>query len=345
MALFGTALIISAEAPPHGAPLAGTGSHGAISALVDTGSGPQRRTASVRFSDTHWLVPGMQVPVLVDPGRPDTFEVRWEQIPPMADRVAAGDPALADPVAASARVAAALGVDPASLRGTDPARLRESLAGAAALPPPPGWLRAVVVVVSARGRYFASDPNSTANAGVTYHRAGEAVLAVYLPGRPPYPVLVPDFKVPKDRTTLVIGGYPALVSAADGRRVDIQWAETQTTGEMINDRIAASTQRANEQLAEMAGRWQAAAAQATAGAPGGPWAADASGAPAPGMGAATGAPGLAPGAPSLPPQMREALLASLRNSLRYVRNPAQRQMILDQYRLMGLHITPEELGI
>ncbi len=328
----GTALIISAEAPPHGAPLAGEGSHGVMGALVDTGTGPRRLRASFRFSDRHWLVTGMQVPVLVDPGRPDTFEVVWDQIPPMSDLAAAGDPALADPVAAVARVAAALGVDPASLRGTDPDRLRESLARAASLPVPPGWLRAVAVIASLRGRYHASSQDSASRDGITYHRSGEAVLSVYVPGRAPYPVFVRDFKVPKDRTRLVLGGFPALVSAADGRQVEIQWDEAQTFDEMINDRIDASAQQGDKQRAELFAQWQAATGQATAGMPGMPAAADATAA----------APGAAP---ALPPQMREMLVANLRNSLRYVQNPAQRQMILDQYRLMGLTITPEELGL
>jgi hypothetical protein len=52
---------------------------------------------------------------------------------------------------------------------------------------------------------------------------------------------------------------------------------------------------------------------------------------------------LAPAA-GLPPQARQIMIENLRCSLQYVTSPRQRQMMLDQYRAMGIDLTPEELG-
>jgi hypothetical protein len=47
----------------------------------------------------------------------------------------------------------------------------------------------------------------------------------------------------------------------------------------------------------------------------------------------------------MPPAARQMLIDNLKRSLAYVTDPAQRQLMLDQYRTMGLDITPEELGL
>jgi hypothetical protein len=39
------------------------------------------------------------------------------------------------------------------------------------------------------------------------------------------------------------------------------------------------------------------------------------------------------------------MVENLKRSLLYVPNPAQRQRVLDQYRAMGVVVTPEELGL
>ena len=105
-----TALVVEADAPPHGAPLVGRGSHGTVRILVDTGSGAAPVSGKFKYKDDRWLVPGMEVAVTIDPVRPDQFEVDWGAVPSMEDRVAAGDPSLADPIGAGRRVAEALGL-------------------------------------------------------------------------------------------------------------------------------------------------------------------------------------------------------------------------------------------
>ena len=46
---------------------------------------------------------------------------------------------------------------------------------------------------------------------------------------------------------------------------------------------------------------------------------------------------------ALAPQMREMMIDNLRRTLRYVADPAQRRMILDQYRALGVDIDGEGL--
>ena len=53
------------------------------------------------------MVAGMEVPVTIDPDKPDRFEVDWDAVPDIEDRVAANDPTLADPAGARRKVAGA----------------------------------------------------------------------------------------------------------------------------------------------------------------------------------------------------------------------------------------------
>ena len=62
------------------------------------------------MSAEQWLVPGMEVQVALHPSRPDHVEIDWTTVPAIEARVAAGDPALADPIGARRRVAHALGM-------------------------------------------------------------------------------------------------------------------------------------------------------------------------------------------------------------------------------------------
>lgn len=346
------ALVIAAEAPPQGAPTFGWDSQSTVQVLVDR----RQLTGKFRYSDKHWLVRGMEIPVFIDPARPDAFDVDWDAIPSMEERAAANDPALADPVGAAQRVAQALGIPVADLRGTRPDQLQASLAKAAAGFAPPGRLRAVVLISTVRGRLAPGGSDSGTNGtGVTLHRGSEAVLSVHVPGRAPYAVFVPRFKVPHGHGPIP-GGLPALVSATDARDIEIRWDESPTLAEHVATRIAESTQQSNAQFADLRQQFLAATQQATAAyqpgaAPAGAQEAGAaqpgvtpSGMPQPGM----PQPGMVPagmmGPGMVPPQVREMVVNNLRASLRHVTNPAQRQMILDQYRATGLDITAEELG-
>lgn len=313
------ALVVAAEAPPQGAPSFGQEARSTIRVLVDG----HQLTTTARHSEKHWLVRGMEVPVLLDPARPGVFDVDWDAVPAMAQRAAANDPALADPVGAAQRVAQALGVPPGDLRATTPRQMTEALAVAAAASAPPGRLRAVVLVSTVRGHYAGGDERGIHD-GVSLRRGSQAVLSVTLPGRAPYAVFVPDFKVPRGRS-LLFGPLQAVVSAADPRSVDVLWDEAPTLTDMISDRAAESARRTNEQTAAIAEHIRAASEQALRQYP-------------------TAPAYPVPGAPRVPPQMREVLVNNLRMALRYVSDPGQRQMMIDQYRAMGVEIGPDELN-
>ncbi|HKD97549.1 MAG TPA: hypothetical protein VKB69_08080 [Micromonosporaceae bacterium] len=306
------ALVASAEAPPQGLPSFGRQAQGVVRVVVDG----RQLTTTARYSDKHWLVRGMDVPVLLDPARPGTFEVDWDAIPDMRSRAAANDPALADPIAAAQRVARALGIPFEHLRGTPPERLREALERAAATPAPPGRVRAVVLVATVRGHRAGSDDRGD-DVGLTLHRASEAVLAVNVPGRAPYAVFDPGFKVPRGQGFLG-GCLPALVSAADPKQVEILWSEAPTLAETVATRVAEAQRRADDQTAALGDQIRAATQQAMQGVAGGP---------------------------AVQAQMREVIVNNLRASLRYVTDPAHRQMMIDQYRAIGIEITPDELGL
>lgn len=291
------ALVTHADAPPQGASLPEALSCGAIRVVVDLGSGPVEVAGTFRFAEDHWLVRGMDVTVLVDPARPAEFEVDWGSVASMADRVAANDPALADPFTAGRRVAQALGLTSEDA-GTD--RFAGLMTAAAAAPPVPEKLRAVVLIAAIRGRMEigSSDtgPSTTEDA---VHRNWEAVLAVNVPGRAPYAVFVPSFTFPRHPDThpdVPGGGLPALVSATNPNDVQVQWDDIPSIVAPLVDRMSASMLAAQDRMA----RQQSLAA--------------------------------------LAPQMREMMIGNLRRSLRYVADPVQRQIILDQYRALGVDI-------
>jgi hypothetical protein len=61
------------------------------------------------------------------------------------------------------------------------------------------------------------------------------------------------------------------------------------------------------------------------------------------MAFAAAVPAAGAGLAALAPQMREMMIDNLRRTLRYVSDPAQRRMILDQYRALGVDIDGEGL--
>jgi hypothetical protein len=80
---------------------------GVVHVLVD--AQPPIYVAHGFFLDRdHWLVRGMRLPVAIDPAAPENFEIRWEQVPSIEQRVAAGDPTLADPLGTKKRTMQAL---------------------------------------------------------------------------------------------------------------------------------------------------------------------------------------------------------------------------------------------
>jgi hypothetical protein len=81
--------------------------HCVMRILVE-GDPPIYTAARFKFDHGHWPVRGMELPVTIDPNSPEDFEVEWDEVPSIAERVAANDPSLADPIGAHRRVVKAL---------------------------------------------------------------------------------------------------------------------------------------------------------------------------------------------------------------------------------------------
>ena len=95
-------------------------------------------------------MPGMDVEVLLSPDR-TRFDVDWDGVPTIEERVAANDPTLADPAGAVRKVAHALGYTQADTGTSRAEHFEAALQKAAHETPPAGKVRAVVMVVAMRG--------------------------------------------------------------------------------------------------------------------------------------------------------------------------------------------------
>jgi hypothetical protein len=297
-----TALVVEAAAPPEGGPSLGPGSNGSLRIMADLGSGRRLYDGKIRMTEAHWLVPGMEVVVTPDPNHPDRFEVDWESVPSMEDRAAANDPALADPAAARRKVAHALGLTQADT-GTDRTeRVQRAIEQAGSQPAPAGKLRAVVLIATIRGRRrVVGDPdNAATHDQVTYKRASAAVLAVNVPGRAPYALYAPRFKCEVDLLEPLWMPLPAVMSAFDPTDVEILWSEVPGHDDQLADRVAGSLAAQQARVAQV----DAFARQALP---------DAS-------------------------QMQQLAADSAKRALQYVRDPAMRKMLIDQYRAAGIDV-------
>jgi hypothetical protein len=310
-----TGLVVEADAPPQGAPPMGTGSHGTVRILADAGSGPVTSTMKFRFSDARWLVPGMEIAVTIDPAEPGRFALDWGAIPAMEDRVAANDPTLADPLGARLKVAKALGFDAGSAKSD---RFKTAMAEAARTPAPDGKLRAVVLVATIRGRAV-NEPH--ASNSVTQEQNSAAVLAVNIPGRAPYAVYKRKFKFPRLQRDLTGAGLPALVSAGDPNDVAILWHEMGSVERQMATRISDSSRDADARNSQVSALEQ----QILGGL-------EAAGTDAQGAIPGSGAAALG----GLAPQMRQMAVDNARRSLQFVTDPAQRRMLIEQYRAAGI---------
>lgn len=163
-----TALVVDADPPLSGAARLAGGGKGSVTILVAGGPGAPIYTArKLKLTEDRWLVPGMEIPVAIDPARPERFEVEWAAVPSIEERVRANDPTLADPTATLARIGTALaaagisapppGASPAGIAGggvlgalasgdSRPDHLAEAIKDAAQKTAPPGKQRAVVVI-------------------------------------------------------------------------------------------------------------------------------------------------------------------------------------------------------
>jgi hypothetical protein len=296
----------------------GAGSHGTVRILVDTGSGPSVVAGKFRFKEQHWLVPGMDVSVTIDPAAPDKFEIDWDAVASMEDRAAANDPTLADPHGARRRVAQARGVAEADVDTTRADRFEQSMQKAAQAPAPEGKVRAVVLVATIRGQFWT---NQHTGHSVNFEQNSAAVLAVNVPGRDPYALFVHKFRFPRLQHDLSGAGLPALVSAGDPNDVEILWDEVPSAASQIETRMAdsvAGAEARNRPVADMQKQIMDAVGHAETGPP--------AAIPAAG-GAALGA---------MAPQMRQMAADNARRTLKYIQDPAQRKMLIAQYRAAGI---------
>ena len=300
-----TGLVIEAPAPPEGGPRLGPGAHATARVQADLGSASRLFDVKLRMSDEHWLALGMEVALRFDPAHPSSVEIDWERMPSMEARATANDPALADPVGARRKVAHALGLTPADTGSSRIERFERALERAAEQFAPPGRVRAVVLIATIRGRrrIVGDDPQGAGptHDQVTYRRPSAAVLAVNVPGRAPYSVYVPQFKIEADLLEPLWMPLPALVDAGDPRDVEILWDEVPSHEAQLADRISGShaTQAARVSQADEI------RAQIGQG---------------------------------LAPQVRQLAADNAKRALQYVQDPKMRKMLIDQYRAAGIDV-------
>ncbi len=344
-----TALVVEANDPIDNRVKAGKQSLGALRILIDEPD-PIFAGGWFKLDRDHWPVTGMELPVTIDPADPAGFEVLWDAVPGIEQRVAANDPTLADPLGTRKRTMAALhasGVTPHLLRLPDGRRvqqdpqgvalateaaalaaggddnlegLRQSVERAAESAAPSGKTRAVVLI--------ATSEVTVRNTGVdrnTYsrdrHGRHAAVLAVNPPGSAPYAVFKPKFKHPSGKGVAGVG-LPALVSSTDPTDVEVLWKEVPSIKEANRQTAAAATQDAPS------------LEQFTQGVASPPPAPPAQGAPQQGAAAM----------PQIPANMQAMMAQNAKFALAATKDPAMRKLLIDQYRAAGIQIDEEDLA-
>ena len=182
-----------------------------------------------------WLVVGMEIPVRIDPGKPAGFEILWDGIPSIEERVAANDPTLADPISAQQTAQEALlaasGAAAAPADGTLD-RFRKAMKYVTQQPAPAGKTSAIVHVAAITATVRADEGSSENNPSRKQVSTGRrtAVLSVNVPGRPPYALLQRKFKRPRGMAGLIV---PALVGSNDPADVEVLWDELPSMNQQI----------------------------------------------------------------------------------------------------------------
>jgi hypothetical protein len=339
-----TALIIETEDPiddtviPHGDNVDDTAT---TRILADLGGTPTLVVQELLLVPDHWLVVGMHVPVTIDQQPPHAYEIDWDAIPTMQQRATASDPTLTDPVGTRRAVSEALvaagfpGIDmlhmPAAAAAAEsPAQAQqlelverdfaEQVTAATALPAPAGKIRAVVLIAANAAsfkRWEFGGANDHEMLTTTRLGRHSAVLSVHVPGQTPYAVFVEQFQHEKRAGDSRSPGLPALVSTTDPDDVEVLWQEVPKDREQraAGRAMGKAANRAADGLEE---RIHQQAADALAG--------------------ATPPPVPAAGASPVTGMDRATLTESGRTALKFIADPAQRQLIIDQYRTMGIEL-------
>jgi hypothetical protein len=200
---------------------------GWVRVIADVGG--RRVNAVNRFdlTEKRWLVVGMEIPVRVDPERPAGFEIDWDAIPSMQERVAANDPTLADPISAQKMALETLLA--ANGAGDVPAdatleRFKNAMRYIAERPAPTGkkWAIVHVSAITSTVRSDESSSEHTVDKKLASTGRRKAVLSVNIPGQAPYAVLRRRFKRPRGMAGLIV---PSLVSLTDPTEVEVLWDE------------------------------------------------------------------------------------------------------------------------
>ena len=335
-----TALIIETEDPiddkviPHGSNVHSTAT---TRILADLSGTPTLVVQELMLIPDHWLVVGMRVPVTIEQQPPHAYEIDWAAIPTMQQRAAAGDPTLTDPLGTRRAVSEALvaagfpGIDmlrmPAGASSAQAQQLElverdfaATVTAAADLPAPAGRTRALVLIAASAASFKRwefggpDDQHMLTTTRVGHH---SVVLSVHVPGQTPYAVFVERFNHEKRVGDARHPGLPALVSTMDPDDVEVLWQEVPTQEEQ-----KAAGRAMGESANQTAEGLEERMRQQTA---------DALAHPTPRSVPAAGA--------SPVPGMDPAMLAEAgRTALQFVADPAQRQMIIDQYRTMGIEL-------
>jgi len=139
----------------------------------------------------------------------------------------------------------------------------------------------------------------------------KTVLAVTVPGRPPYAVLMPKLKHPRMRADVARSGLPALVSNTDPNDVEILWEELPSVMDQVGRRMSDSFAASQAQAAELESGMMQHVQEA-----------------------------IAKGPPAMPQQnvAHDMLIQSAKQALQFVQDPAMRKMMIEQYRAAGIEI-------
>ncbi len=222
-----TALVVGATDPIDNKLRLGNRNRGWVRVIADVGGRQVNAVNRFDLTENRWLVVGMEIPVRVDPEQPASFEIDWDAIPSMEQRVAANDPTLVDPINARQRaqeaLLAAIGA-PETGADAAPERFKKAMRYVSERPAPAGKKWAIVHVAAitstVRSDESSSEHNITKKLVSTGRR--KAVLSVNVPGQAPYALLHRRFKRPRGMAGLIV---PALVSSSDPTDVEMRWDE------------------------------------------------------------------------------------------------------------------------
>jgi hypothetical protein len=222
-----TGLVVGATDPLNNKLRLGNRNRGWVRIISDLGGNQINAVSRFDLTEKRWLVVGMEIPVRIDPKRPGSFDISWDAIPSMEERVAANDPTLADPISAQRRAREALlAANGAAVDLTDATieRFKKALRYAAEQPAPAGRTRAIVHVaaITATVRTYDGPTGHTTSREEFSTGRRSAVLSVNVPDRSPYALLQRRFKRPRGMAGLIV---PALVSSSDPTDVEVLWDE------------------------------------------------------------------------------------------------------------------------